>query len=107
MKLHDKGVLHRINTVSDQLWDLEYADDTILFGRSWSLLQAALTGLQDESELYGLFLNLSKCAVMAYEQNQTKREHGRRLQFKDGQHVKSTEKELYLVGKICLMLGSD
>ena len=75
-------------------------DDTILFGRSWSLLQAALTGLQDESELYGLFLNLSKCAVMAYEQNQTERGHGRRLQFKNGQCVNSTEKELYLGGQI-------
>ena len=100
MKLHDKGVLNRVNTAIDQLWDLEYADDTILFGRSWSLLQAALTGLQDESELYGLFLNLSKSAAIAYEQHQTKRGHERHLQLKHGQYVKSTEKELYLGGQI-------
>ena len=37
---------------------------------------------------------------MAYEQNQTKRGHGRRLQFKNGQYVKVTEKELYLGGQI-------
>ena len=55
--LNNQGLLNRANTVIDQLWDLEYADDTILFGRSFKLLQAALIGLQEQSELYGLFLN--------------------------------------------------
>ena len=53
-KLLNQGLLNRINTVIDQLWDLEYADDTILFSRNFGFLKAGLLGLQDESELYGL-----------------------------------------------------
>ena len=84
-----------MSTVIDQLWDLEYADDTISFGRSLNFLQAALTGLREESELYGLFLNMTKCAVMAYEQKQTRGAPERRLKFTNGQVVKTTERETY------------
>ncbi len=55
------------------------------------VLQAALTGL---------FLNLIKCAAMAYEQNQTQGAHGGRLKFKNGQNVKTTDKELYVGGQV-------
>ena len=37
---------------------------------------------------------------MAYEQKQTKGAHGRRLQFKNGQVVKTTQKEMYLGGQV-------
>ena len=91
-KLLNQGLLNRINTVIDQLWDLEYADDTILFGRSLQFVQAGLFGLQDESELYGLFLNKAKCAIMTYEQRKDNSMIQNDFRFKFGQKVKQTNK---------------
>ena len=41
-RLQNTGVLNRINTVIDVLWDLEYADDTINF---WEISPFHTTGI--------------------------------------------------------------
>ena len=61
-------------------------------------IQAALLGLQQESELYGLFLNMAKCGIMIYEQNRNSRTPS--LFFESGEQVKVTSKEMYLGGQI-------
>ena len=63
-------------------------------------MQAGLFGLQDESELYGLFLNMTKCAIMAYEQHKDNSISQNILRFKSGQKVKRTSKEIYFGGQI-------
>ena len=69
-----------------------------MFSRSLKFIQAALLGLQQESELYGLFLNMAKCGIMIYEQNRNSLAPS--LFFKSGEQVKVTSKEMYLGGQI-------
>ena len=47
-------------------YDLEYADDTLLFGISTEVLEEYLRHLQVEASLYGLVFNLDKTELLVH-----------------------------------------
>ena len=48
------------------MYDLEYADDTLLFGISVNVVEEYLKHLQVEASLYGLLLNLTKTELLKH-----------------------------------------
>ena len=55
------GVLTGVLNIPSRLWDLEYADDTVLLSRSSLQLTRLLHPLQHHALQFGLQLNLDKC----------------------------------------------
>ena len=55
------GVLTGVLNIPSRLWDLEYADDTVLLSRSSLQLTRLLHLLQHHALQFGLQLNLDKC----------------------------------------------
>ena len=62
--LTDNQHLPTIHSVNTPLFDLAYADDTILVGRNHSTVQKALHHVQHIAKLYNLKLNTAKCIHM-------------------------------------------
>ena len=53
-------------SVGKPVYDLEYADDTMLFGISVEVLEEYLKTLQVEASLYGLLLNFTKTELLRH-----------------------------------------
>ena len=60
------GVPTNTWSVGKPVYDLEYADDTMLFGISVEVLEEYLQTLQVEASLYGLFLNFTKTELLRH-----------------------------------------
>ena len=63
-RLVRQGVPQNTWLVGKPTYDLEYADDTLLFGISVPALESYLQALQQEAQLYGLELNLTKTELL-------------------------------------------
>ena len=59
------GVLAGVLSAPSRLWDLEYADDTVLLSHSYVQLNRLLHLLQHHALFMGLRLNLGKCKHLA------------------------------------------
>ena len=88
-RLMTHGVPTNTWSVGKPTCDLEYADDTHLFGISVEVLEEYLKHLQVEASLYGLLLNLVKAELL---------EHPKYTQdppsFVDGTPVKTSQPTL-------------
>ena len=60
------GVPTNTWSVGKPVYDLEYADDTLLFGISVEVLEEYLNTLQVEASLYGLLLNFTKTELLRH-----------------------------------------
>ena len=58
-------------SVGKPVYDLEYADDTLLFGISTDVVEEYLCHLQSEASLYGLLLNLEKTELLNHPKRQS------------------------------------
>ena len=67
-RLLTHGVATNTWSVSKLVYDLEYADDTPLFGISKAVLEEYLKHLQVEASLYGLLLHLTKTELLRHPQ---------------------------------------
>ena len=63
LQTHDS--LPRIWSHETKIWELAYADDTVLLSRTLDTLQTFLHLLEDEASLYGMSLNTDKCKLLA------------------------------------------
>jgi hypothetical protein len=63
------GETPRIWSHNTKIWELAYADDTVLLGRTIEIIQRFLSILENESALYGMSLNKSKCKPLAINRN--------------------------------------
>ena len=88
---------YHTHTVRDPLIDLEYADDTLLLGRSTKLINTMLHSIETHSKTYGMQLNLDKTILVTM--NKPNKEDTV-IAFKDGTPVKRTNTATYL-GIMC------
>ena len=58
--LLSKGIPTNTWSVEKPVYDLEYADDTLLLGRTTAQLQSYLQELEEEATLYGMHFNYEK-----------------------------------------------
>ena len=63
--LLQKGQLPWVFSAASPLFDIEYADDTVLLGRSADVVESFLEILISEAEQVGLLLNFDKCEHIA------------------------------------------
>ena len=61
----EHGIISGVNRLGTSLWDLEYADDTVLLSNSFAQAQIFLHLIQKEGARRGLFLNFDKCEHLA------------------------------------------
>ena len=78
-------------SVGKPVFDLEYADDTLLFGISTPQLEAMLHALQTEAQNFGLALNLAKSEILVYPSQDAPRLH-----FLNGDPVPTATNVRYL-----------
>ena len=72
-------------SVGRPVYDLEYADDTLLMGLTTTQIQAFLTLLEDQASLYGMALNHTKTELLVDPRRTVPR-----ILFKDGTAVPTT-----------------
>ena len=63
-KLLSGGIATNTWSVLRPVYDLKYADDTLLLSLTTTQLQAILTALETKARLYGMFLNCSKTEML-------------------------------------------
>ena len=85
------GVPTNTWSIGKPVYDLEYADDTLLFGVSVEVLEEYLRSVQVESSLYGLELNFEKTEYLEHPKFQTTPPR-----CTDGTHVKTVQQSKYL-----------
>ena len=90
-RLITHGVPTNTWSVGKPTSDLEYADDTLLFGISTEVLEEYLCHLQSEASLYGLLLNLEKTELLNHPKRNTPPPN-----FIDGTPVKVSDTVKYL-----------
>ena len=73
------------------VYDIEYADDTLLMGLTTTQIQAFLSALEDQASLYGMALNHTKTELLV-----DPRRTAPRILFKDGTAVPTTTQIKYL-----------
>ena len=56
-------------SVARECYDLEYADDTVLFAKNTQTLNQLLAAVRYEASRCGLTVNTSKCASLGMNQN--------------------------------------
>ena len=78
-------------SVGKPIYDLEYADDTLLFGISTQVVEEYLKHLQVEATLYGLLLNFTKTELLRHPKLEDNQIH-----FANGDPVPVTESAKYL-----------
>ena len=94
-RLISHGVPTNTWSVGKPAYDLEYADDTLLFGITVEVLGEYLKHLQVEASLYGLLLNLEKTELLEHPKyNQEP------LTFADGTPVKTNHVVKYLGSQV-------
>ena len=88
---------YHTHTVRDPLIDLEYADDTLILGRSTKLINTMLHSIETHSETFGMQLNLDKTILVTMNKPDSEQAT---ISFKDGTPVKRTNTATYL-GILC------
>ena len=78
-------------SVGKPVYDLEYADDTLLLGKTTTQLQSYLTELEEQASLYGMRLNQDKTEILMDPRKQPPK-----LKFSDGTSVQTTTQVKYL-----------
>ena len=76
-------------TPTVSLFDIEYADDTVLISRTREHMQTLLHAVQTEASKYNLFLNPGKCKLVLYNTEG-------RVYFLDGSQVPPASSVVYL-----------
>ena len=66
----EHGIISGILRLGTSLWDLEYADDTVLLSNSFTQAQIFLHLIQKEGARRGLVLNFDKCEHLALNSSQ-------------------------------------
>ena len=66
----EHGIISGVLRLGTSLWDLEYADDTVLLSNSFSQAQIFLHLIQKEGARRGLVLNFDKCEHLALNSTQ-------------------------------------
>ena len=90
-RLLSGGVATNTWSVLRPVYDLEYADDTLLLSLTTTQLQSILTALEEQAELYGMFLNSTKTELL----RNAKGDLGT-LYFSNGSPVPTTTQVKYL-----------
>ena len=90
-RLRTHGVPTNTWSVGKPVYDLEYADDTLLFGVSTDVVEEYLCHLQSEASLYGLLLNLEKTELLNHPNRQSPPPS-----FIDGTQVQTNDQVKYL-----------
>ena len=82
-----------VNTwsVARPVYDLEYADDTLLLALTTTQLQRILTALESQAKKYGIHLNLTKTEILV-----DPRRAAPVISFEDGSPVPTTTQVKYL-----------
>ena len=88
--LLDKGIPTNTWSEGNPIYDLEYADDTLLMSLTTPQLQNFLQELEGEASLYGMSLNTTKTELLA------KPDHTATIYFRNGEPVSTTESAKYL-----------
>ena len=82
-------------SVGKPVYDLEYADDTLLFGISVQVVEEYLRHLQVEASLYGLLLNLTKTELLKHPKLEDEQ-----LRFSNGDPVQIADSVKYLGSQV-------
>ena len=90
-RLRGMGVPCNNWSIGKPIYDLEYADDTVLMGITSAQLQEFLSVIQVEAMLYGMQLNKDKTQLLVHPDHPAIT-----LQFTDGTPVKTTQSIGYL-----------
>ena len=86
-----KGIPTNTWSVGKPVYDLEYADDTLLLGKTTTQLQSYLDELEFQASLYGMRLNQDKTELLM-----DPRKPPPKLKFSDGTPVQTTTQVKYL-----------
>ena len=86
-----EGVATNTWSVLRPVYDLEYADDTLLLSLTTTQMQSILTALEGQADLYGMHLNCTKTEML----RDPKGDHNS-LYFRDGSPVPTTTQTKYL-----------
>ena len=97
-----KNVATNTWSVGKPVYDLEYADDTLLLGMTTTQVQAFLTELEQQSAFYGMQLNQTKTELLT-----DPRELPPTIRFMDGTPVPTTTQIKYLGSMISWTNGFD
>ena len=89
--LMSSGVATNTWSVGKPVYDVEYADDTLLLARTTTQLQAILHETEKQASLYGMNLNQSKTEVLVDPRRPT-----HKIRFLNGQEVPTTTQAKYL-----------
>eukprot|EP00969_Alexandrium_andersonii_P048776 2139107-Alexandrium_andersonii.AAC.1 len=75
------------------IFDLEFADDTVIVACSAEFAEEALAALREVASTYGLSVNLDKTAVLSYKSEAS-------IRYPDGTTVPRKAQALYLGSKV-------
>ena len=85
------GIATNTWSVGKPVYDLEYADDTLLLALTTTQLQAMLQALEEQAYLYGMSLNQTKTEILA-----DPRKSPPKVKFRSGEAVPTTTLIKYL-----------
>ena len=88
--LLDKGIPTNTWSEGNPIYDLEYADDTLLMSLTTPQLQNLLQELEGAASLHGMSLNTTKTELLV------KPDHTETIYFRNGEPVLTTESAKYL-----------
>ena len=89
----DHKILGKSIDICRNLWELLYADDTMLIGTRARELNLLIRAIEEESEKYNLRLNYDKCNYLAM--------YGKSdIKFRDGSKMQEAQEVTYLAGKL-------
>ena len=89
-RLLEKGIPTNTWSEGNPIYDLEYADDTLLLSLTTPQLQNFLRELEEEAQLYGMRLNTEKTELLS------RPDHTATLYFHNGDPVPTTTTAKYL-----------
>ena len=93
-RLRTQGTPQNSWSVGKPVYDLEYADDTMLIGVTPTQLEDMLCSVQVEASLYGLSLNFDKTELLRHPN------HPATIKFANGRNVPVTESVKYLGSQV-------
>ena len=89
--LLQKGVPTNTWSVNGPIFDVEYADDTLLLGLTIPQLQSILRQVEEEAELYGMSLNADKTELLCHPDHTAPN-----MYFRNGSKVPTSTQVKYL-----------
>ena len=87
--VEEYGPVPYVFSANTPMWDLEYADDTIIFGKTATAVERFLGLSEDEAGKYGLKLNKKKCQYIGMDTDHP-------IKFQDGTEVQKVSVAKYL-----------